>query len=100
MKYSISILSQAEVDIDEAYIWYELVQIDLGNKFYKNVEESVNFIANNPFSCEVMYKGIRRFIIKGFPYGIYYKENFELKEILIIGIIHFKRSSRIIKRRL
>ena len=40
MKYIVSILSEAEVDIDNAYIWYELRQIDLGNKFYKKVEES------------------------------------------------------------
>ena len=34
MKYNVSILSEAEVDIDIAYIWYELRQINLGNKFY------------------------------------------------------------------
>ena len=100
MKYNVSILSEAEVDIDNAYIWYELRQINLGNKFYKEVEESVQFISNNPYSCKDIYKGIRRFIIKKFPYGIYYKVNFEYKEIQIIGVIHFRRSSRIIKKRL
>lgn len=100
MKYNVSILSEAEVDIDNAYIWYELRQINLGNKFYKKVEESVQFISNNPYSCSDIYKGIRRYIIKKFPYGIYYKANFESKEIQIIGVIHFKRSSHIIKKRL
>ena len=100
MKYMVSILSEAELDIDNAYIWYELRQIDLGSKFYKKVEESVQFISNNPYYCEEIYKGIRRFIIKKFPYGIYYKVNFEYKEIQIIGVIHFKRTSRIIKNRL
>jgi hypothetical protein len=52
MKYNVSILSEAEVDIDNAYIWYELRQINLGNKFYKKVEESVQFISNNPYSCK------------------------------------------------
>ena len=100
MKYIVSILSEAEVDIDNAYIWYELRQIDLGNKFYKKVEESVQLISNNPFCCEDIYRGIRRIIIRKFPYGIYYKVNFEYKEIQIIGVIHFRRSSRIIKKRL
>jgi len=99
MKYNVSILSEAEVDIDNAYIWYELRQINLGYKFYKKVEESVQFISRNPYCCEDIYRGIRRFIIKKFPYGIYYKINFEYQEIQIIGVIHFKRSSHIIKKR-
>lgn len=99
MKYRVSILSEAEADIDTAYIWYELRQINLGNKFYKKVEESVQFISGNPYSSKVIYKGIRRFIIRKFPYGIYYKANSELKEIQILAIIHFKMSERIIKKR-
>lgn len=37
IKYNVSILSEADVDIDNAYIWYELKQINLGNKFFKKV---------------------------------------------------------------
>jgi hypothetical protein len=33
MGYAVSILSEAETELDEAYIWYESKQIDLGNKF-------------------------------------------------------------------
>lgn len=99
MKYHVSILSEAEADIDDAYIWYELRQINLGNKFYNKVEESVQFISNNPYCTKDIYKGIRRFIIKKFPYGIYYKVNFELREIQILAVIHFKRNLRIIKKR-
>ena len=98
MKYNVSILAEAEIDINNAYIWYELRQINLGNRFYKSVAESVLFIANYPFSSEEIYKGIRRFVIKRFPYGIYYKVNFENKEVQIIGVIHFKRYTRIIKK--
>lgn len=100
MRYSVSILPEAEADIDNAYIWYESKQVDLGNLFFKIIAESVNYISNNPFICEEIYKGTRRFVIKKFPYGIYYRVNLEMKEIQIIGIIHFKRNARLIKRRL
>jgi toxin ParE1/3/4 len=99
MRFNVSILAEAEVDIDNAYVWYELRQVNLGNKFFKKVEESVQFISNNPYCCKVLYKGIRRHIVKKFPYAIYYKVNFEFKEIQIVGVIHFKRSSRVIKKR-
>jgi toxin ParE1/3/4 len=100
MKYNVSILSEAVDDIDDAYIWYELRQIDLGNKFYKSLDESIHYISYNPYSCEEIYKEIRRYVIKKFPYGIYYKVIFDVKEIQIIGVIHFKRSSRLVRKRL
>ena len=100
MKYNVLILSEAELDIDNAFIWYELNQIGFGNRFYKSVDRSVHFISERPFSCSEIYKGIRRFVIKKFPYGVYYKVNVENKEIQIIGVIHFKRSSKILRKRI
>jgi plasmid stabilization system protein ParE len=100
MSYNVSILAEAEADIDSAYIWYESKQLNLGNKFFKIVADSVNYISKNPRCCEEIYKGTRRFVIKKFPYGIYYKVNFDSNEIQIIGVIHFKRTTRIIKSRL
>ncbi len=100
MNYKVSILSEAEADIDNAYIWYESKQINLGNKFFKIIADSVKYISQNPIGNEEIYKGTRRFVIKKFPYGIYYNVNIEVKEIQIIGVIHFKRSTRVIKRRI
>ena len=100
MSYTVSILSEAEVDIDDAYIWYESKQINLGNKFFENLAHSINYISKTPGACQEIYKETRRFVIKKFPYGIYYKVNFEQKEIQIIGVVHFKRNSQLIKHRL
>ena len=100
MNYHVLILSEAELDIDNAFIWYELNQIGLGNKFYESVNKSVHFIQSRPFSCAEMYKGIRRFVIRKFPYGIYYKVNIADKEIQIVGIIHFKRSLKVLRKRI
>jgi len=36
MNYHVSILAEAELDLDNAFIWYELNQIDLGVKFYES----------------------------------------------------------------
>jgi toxin ParE1/3/4 len=100
MIYSVIILSEAEVDIDNAFIWYELNQIGLGKRFYESVNNSVHFIANRPFSSAEIYKGLRRFVIKKFPYGIYYKVNLESKDVQIVAVIHFKRSLKILRKRI
>ena len=39
MIFNVSILSEAEADIDKAFVWYELRQLKLGYKFYKTIEE-------------------------------------------------------------
>jgi len=100
MNYNVLILSEAELDIDEAFVWYELNQIGLGKRFYESVDKSVRFISESPLSCVEIYKGLRRFVIKKFPYGIYYSVNMEKKEIQIVGVIHFRRSSKILRKRI
>jgi plasmid stabilization system protein ParE len=100
MKYKVLILDEAEQDIDSAYVWYEMKQINLGNKFYSTVSKAVQYIALHPFGNEEIYKGTRRFIIKKFPYGIYYRIIVEKNEIQIIGVVHFKRNLKIMKKRI
>ena len=100
MSYIVQILSEAEHDIDEAFIWYELNQIGLGNKFFETVDKSVHLIAERPFICAEIYKGLRRFIIKKFPYGIYYKVTLENNVIQIVGVIHFRRGPKVLGKRI
>ena len=99
MKFNVVILEEAEIDIDEAIIWYESAQIDLGNEFFLSIDESITFISSNPQCSQIIYKEIRRLVIRKFPYGIYYRVNLFNHEIEIIGVIHFKRNVRIMKQR-
>ena len=71
MKFSISILSEAQNDIDTIFAWYELKQQGLGNLFFQVIDKSIQFISNHPFSCQEVFKETRRLVIKKFPYGIY-----------------------------
>jgi len=99
MPYNILILSEAEHDLDDAFIWYELNQIGLGKRFYESVDKSVHFLSESPLTFAEIYKGLRRSIIKKFPYGIYYKVLMETKEIQIVGVIHFGRDLKILRKR-
>ena len=100
MYYKVSILSEAEHDLDDAFIWYELHQVGLGKRFYECVNESVQFLAENPLTFAEIYKSLRRALIKKFPYGIYYKAILETREIQIVGILHFGRDLKILKKRI
>lgn len=99
MYYKVSILSEAEHDLDDAYIWYVLHQAGLGKKFYDCVNDSVRYLAENSLTFAEIYKSFRRALIKRFPFGIYYKVILETKEIHIVGILHFGRDLKILKKR-
>lgn len=92
MSFKVLVLSDAEHDIEEAFIWYESKKLGLGDAFYNSLNESVLFIVENPYSSREIFKNIRRLVIKKFPFGLYYKINSRRKEIQILGVIHFKRS--------
>ena len=100
MGCQVVILSEAEQDIDDSYLWYEMKQIGLGDTFFKSIDQAVKFISSNPESCGEIHKDLRRYLIKKFPFGIYYRANLTKNEIQIIGVIHFRRSSRVIRKRI
>ena len=100
MKFQVIVLSEAEQDLDNAFIWYELKQIGLGDNFFKTVNNSIKNISDNQAGYIEIYKNVRRFVIEKFPYGIYDRVNFRKKEIRIIGVIHFKRNVTILKKRI
>ncbi len=49
MKYTVSILAEAESDINIAFVWCEMKQQGLGDLYFKVIDQSVQFISNNPF---------------------------------------------------
>jgi len=44
----------------------------LGDKFVDEVEQGIKIILDGPFVWRVMREDVRRYLIKRFPYGIYY----------------------------
>lgn len=99
MSFTAIILEEAEKDIENAYIWYESLQINLGSAFFEKISEAIKNISNKPYQAQKIYKEVRRYIIKKFPFGVYYIANSESNEIQIIAILHFKRNSKILKKR-
>lgn len=71
MNYKISIQSEAEYDLEEAYKWYEENSCGLGSEFIRVVDASLSAIQRNPFAYPVVHKKIRRKLMRRFPFGIF-----------------------------
>ena len=49
MKYFLEIKEEADIDLIEAYDYYESKSIDLGNRFLEQIEIFLELILQNPY---------------------------------------------------
>jgi plasmid stabilization system protein ParE len=98
MDFEIIIKPEAEIDLEDAVLWYETELSGLGFRFYNNFENALDRIVRNPNAFIEISAEIRRIIIKQFPYKVFYYVTGN--KIFVIGVMHAKRSSGFIKRRL
>lgn len=65
----------AERDIAEAARWYEQQRVGLGDEFVDAVKQARDRIGEYPQAYPEVRGRIRRMIVSGFPYGLFYLWN-------------------------
>jgi plasmid stabilization system protein ParE len=92
------IKENASMDVIEIVDWYDIKQLGLGDRFYKDLLNEFEKIKQNPKLYSFYNKDFKRAILKHFPYLIIFKvtEN----EIVIYSIIYGGRNPRLINRRI
>ena len=85
----IQFLEPAEIEMLEAAAYYELQVKALGKNFLDIVEAAVIEIAEEPTIWMEIYQGIRRRLIRRFPYSILY--SIHENEIVIVAVMHQKQ---------
>jgi toxin ParE1/3/4 len=99
MAFRLDIKPIAFIDIDEAIAWYENDLKGLGNRFLQNLNDAFEGIQKNPQHYRKIYGSVRRTLLKNFPYKVLFLIH-NNESVLIIGVIHVKRSNRYLKKRL
>ena len=82
----------AETDLEHAAAWYEQQRSGLGSDFMDAVRERLRGIHENPQAYPVVFKTVRRALLHGFPYGLFYVT--EPDRIVVIGCFHARQSPR------
>lgn len=83
---------EAEVEFNEAVLWYSKQSIGLDIEFVRCIDEAINKINRNPDSFSISYKQLRKTVVKKFPFIILYES---LKdEIRIIAVFHTRRNPK------
>ena len=100
MSFELVLIKEAQIDLDEIFIWYEEQRAGLGLKFIEGFEDTINKINRNPYYTINIEEGARSASLKKFPYEIIYRINETLQQIRIIAIIHQHRNPEWFKQRL
>ena len=90
-------LEAAQQELDEAHEWYEVQVTGLGIKFIEESWVATRRIMIFPESCEEVATGVRKCLLRRFPYMLIYKV--EQTEILVLAVAHQHRKPRYWKNR-
>ena len=92
MTYRLIIRPEAELDIQDAFEWYETQIAGLGSEFIRAVDACLSSIGRNPQAHPIVYKQARRALIRRFPYIIFYVFDQEL--IAVVACFHGRRDPK------
>jgi plasmid stabilization system protein ParE len=80
---------EAEIDLSEAYDWYEGRRVGLGEEFLSSVEACLEGIKRFPAMYAVVHDDFRRALIRRFPYAVLY-EHTEIV-VTVYAVFHTSR---------
>ena len=80
---------EAEAELREAYAWYEERRPGLGDEFLLCIDACLDSIERHPGLHPVIHRGVRRALLRRFPYGVFYvmAEN----TISVAAVFHLSR---------
>lgn len=80
---------KADLDIEAAFEWYEKEQPGLGGEFLDELRTTYHRIVDGPFKYQHLRSGIRRALLRRFPYAVYFAV--EGTVIVVLAVLHASR---------
>lgn len=89
---------EAEADLAEAFDYYEDQLAGLGHEFVTTLEQQLGRVVENPSQYQVLYRDVRRAVMRRFPYAVFYLV--EGEAVVVLAIEHQARDPEHWKERL
>ena len=98
MDYVLVFRPEVREELEEVYHWYESQQPGLGDDFLDCVDEILDRICQMPESYPVVYRDVRRAVVRRFPYAVYYR--IVSSRVIVTAIFHGRRDSTALQTRI
>jgi len=92
MSFTIFITDEADIEIENAFDWYEEQQEGLGKRFIIHLEEAYNLILDFPFGFPARRKDYRECFLGVFPFVVIYRV--VNNKIIIHKVFHASRNPK------
>jgi len=89
---------RADLDIEAAFHWYEKQQSGLGLEFLDELRLAYNRIVEGPLKYPHLRSGVRRALLKRFPYVVYF--SVEPIAMIVLAVLHASRDPAEWQRRI
>jgi plasmid stabilization system protein ParE len=83
---------EAELDLDEAHLWYYRQAPGLAAAFLASVNTCLASIQRHPEAHALVDPTMRRALLRRFPYAVFYE--IESAEIVVYAVFHGARDPR------
>jgi plasmid stabilization system protein ParE len=87
---------EAQTNIRETAVWYEQRETGLGRRFMGEIRQSLESISTTPLRFPIIDNGVRRLLLRRFPYAIYFL--WENESAIVIAVLHQHRDPETCKR--
>lgn len=92
MLYQLKLQIEAIEDIQQAYEWYELQKLGLGDVFIDELSRSFDRLSLHPEHYGLVNKWIRRTKINKFPFIVAFE--IENDTIIVVSVLHTSRKPK------
>lgn len=89
MNLKLILRPEARADLAEAKAWYDRQRKGLASDFKLCIEEAMDRIRGMPDIHAELENGVRRCLVRRFPYAIFYK--LDKARIVVIAVMHTSR---------
>jgi plasmid stabilization system protein ParE len=86
----VNIQPRAITDAERAARWYEARRPGLGSEFILELDAAIEKAAIFPAICALIYRHVRRVLLRRFPYAVYF--TFDSSVIEVFAILHLRRA--------
>lgn len=85
----LTVRPEAELDALDAGAWYEDERAGLGTEFLTELRATFSRIEDGPQRFPVVFRNVRRAILRRFPFGVFFIV--EAERALVLAITHLRR---------
>lgn len=80
---------RANLDVEAAFLWYERQRPGLSLELLSELRAAYDRIAGGPLGYQYLRSGIRRALLRRFPYAVYFVVDEKL--VVVLAILHTSR---------